>query len=142
MCQLHATPAMLNAAMQVKPPGDHHKVLAVVGLTDSNEARMSTTTDPANFNGIVCPVHLAHEIQLLGGKPEGKIIVCPGIRPAGTTANNHVRPATPAEAVAAGAEYIVVGRPITDAPDPIAAARSILNELALAETEGQAEAAE
>jgi orotidine-5'-phosphate decarboxylase len=56
-------------------------------------------------------------------------IVTPGVRPAGSGKNDQARVATPAEAIAAGATHIVVGRPITDAPDPAAEARAILGQL-------------
>jgi orotidine-5'-phosphate decarboxylase len=54
----------------------------------------------------------------------------PGIRPAGSAANDQRRTGTPAEAVKAGATYLVIGRPLRDAPDPAAAADSIAAELA------------
>lgn len=57
-------------------------------------------------------------------------IVTPGVRPAGSGADDQARIVTPAEAIAAGASYIVVGRPITEAPDPAAEARAILGQLA------------
>ena len=57
-------------------------------------------------------------------------IVTPGVRPAGSGAQDQARVVTPAEAIAAGASYIVVGRPITDASDPAAEARAILGQIA------------
>ncbi len=59
-------------------------------------------------------------------------IVSPGIRPAGTAKNEHKRSATPADAIAAGADYLVVGRPIRDAQDRAQAAQSIIEEIAAA----------
>lgn len=59
-------------------------------------------------------------------------IVTPGVRPAGSDRGDQARIATPAEAIAAGATHIVVGRPITDAPDPAAEARSILEQMSVA----------
>ncbi len=56
-------------------------------------------------------------------------IVTPGVRPAGTGKGDQVRVVTPAEAIASGASHIVVGRPITDAPDPAAEARAILGQI-------------
>jgi orotidine-5'-phosphate decarboxylase len=57
------------------------------------------------------------------------LIVTPGIRPTGSAKGDQARPATPAAAVRAGADYIVVGRPITEAGDPVAAAEAIVREL-------------
>ena len=62
----------------------------------------------------------------LGPEP---IIVAPGIRPVGTPTDDHKRTATPRSAIAAGADYLVVGRPIRNAPEPMAMARSILDEM-------------
>jgi orotidine-5'-phosphate decarboxylase len=56
-------------------------------------------------------------------------IVTPGVRPAGSSVGDQKRVVTPAEAIAAGASHIVVGRPITDADDPAAAARAILGQM-------------
>jgi orotidine-5'-phosphate decarboxylase len=62
------------------------------------------------------------------------ILVTPGIRPAGGEAADQKRVATPATAIAGGADYLVVGRPITSAPDPRAAAEAIVEEIASAAT--------
>jgi orotidine-5'-phosphate decarboxylase len=62
------------------------------------------------------------------------LIVTPGIRPKGAERHDQTRSITPAEAVAAGADYIVVGRPITRAPDPRSAAEAIVREIASALT--------
>jgi orotidine-5'-phosphate decarboxylase len=60
---------------------------------------------------------------------DGALVVTPGIRLAGEDAGDQARTATPAEAVAAGASHLVIGRPITRAPDPVAAAKAIVKEL-------------
>jgi orotidine-5'-phosphate decarboxylase len=59
-------------------------------------------------------------------------LVTPGIRPAGSATDDQKRIMTPAKAIAAGADYLVVGRPITEAADPKAAAEMIVNEIAQA----------
>jgi orotidine-5'-phosphate decarboxylase len=129
---VHATPSMLEAAMQAdKPLAGYHKVIAVGALTDGSSV---STGAEGHADGFVCPAHFTratadalHEI--------GKIIVCPGIRPVDHTGdytqrNNHAAVSSPFEAKAAGADYIVVGRPIIDAEDPAAAARAIMEEIA------------
>jgi len=60
----------------------------------------------------------------------GRLIVTPGVRPAGAAMGDQKRVATPAEAIRAGADHVVIGRPITQAADPAAAARAILAEIA------------
>ena len=62
--------------------------------------------------------------------PSEFLIVTPGVRPAGTAAGDQKRVMTPAEARIAGADLIVVGRPLRDASDPAAAARAVIAELA------------
>jgi len=56
-------------------------------------------------------------------------LVVPGIRPSSSSLNDHARVLTPEEALSAGADYLVVGRPVTDASDPVGAARTILHEI-------------
>jgi orotidine-5'-phosphate decarboxylase len=58
------------------------------------------------------------------------IIVVPGVRPGTAPSNDHVRVLTPRDAIESGADYLVVGRPVTDAPDPASVARAILAEVA------------
>ena len=57
------------------------------------------------------------------------LIVTPGVRPAGQGVDEHARATTPRQAIHAGADYLVVGRPIRDAPDPRAAAQAIVDEM-------------
>jgi orotidine-5'-phosphate decarboxylase len=78
----------------------------------------------------VCsPEEIAAIRTELGG---GFLLVVPGVRPRGEAAGDQRRVATPYEAIRAGADLLVVGRPITGAPDPAAAARAIVAEIAAA----------
>ena len=81
----------------------------------------------AGLDGIVCSVHEAAGVRRACGK--NFVIVTPGIRPKGTDAGDQKRVATAAEAFKAGADYIVVGRPILEAKDPLEAAKNIIKEL-------------
>jgi orotidine-5'-phosphate decarboxylase len=82
----------------------------------------------AGIDGLVCA---APEIDALRGVVGRKLaLVVPGIRPPGSAAGDQKRVATPGEAIKAGADYIVVGRPIAAAADPLAAARAIVAEIA------------
>jgi len=81
-------------------------------------------------NGCEGVVASAQEAAALRGELEGDFaIVAPGVRPAGAEPGDQARVATPAEAIAAGATHIVVGRPITGAADPASEARAILSQI-------------
>lgn len=81
----------------------------------------------AGFDGIVAS---GKEAAALHERLRNFLIVTPGIRPAGTDAQDQTRVVTPSDAVAAGADYLVIGRPITRADDPRAAAEAIAAEIA------------
>jgi orotidine-5'-phosphate decarboxylase len=147
MLTIHAGggPAMLEAARTAidgvaNPP----QLLAVTVLTSVDAAQLKATgisRAPASqaallakiglragILGFVCSPEEVAALRALTG-PEG-VIVVPGIRPAGGDPGDQKRLATPADALRNGASYLVVGRPITQAVDPAAAAQAILNEMA------------
>lgn len=104
--------------------------LAATGVADSTALqvlRLARLALAAGADGLVCS---PHEIALLreefGPKP---LLVVPGIRPEGAELADQARVMTPEQAVAAGADYIVVGRPITGAPNPAQAAAAIANSI-------------
>jgi orotidine-5'-phosphate decarboxylase len=80
-------------------------------------------------DGVIASPHEAAAIRALP-QAQGKLIVTPGVRPAGAAPGDQKRVATPAQAIADGADHIVIGRPIWQATDPRAAARAVLTELA------------
>lgn len=84
----------------------------------------------AGCAGVVCSGHEAADLRRLLGPDMG--IVVPGVRPAGTAAADQKRIVTPASAMLGGADRIVVGRPIRDAPDPVKAADDLVREIAAA----------
>jgi orotidine-5'-phosphate decarboxylase len=104
--------------------------LAETGVADAPEAqvvRLGRLAVESGLRGLVCsPLELA---PLRAALPRDVALVTPGIRPRDAKADDQTRVMTPAEAAQAGANYIVVGRPIFKAPDPVAAARTILAEL-------------
>ena len=107
--------AQVTAVGLERSPADQVKLLANMGLK-------------AGIRGFVCSPQEVAALRALTG-PEG-VLVTPGIRPADAEINDQSRIATPAAALHAGASYLVVGRPITQAPDPAAAAEAILREMA------------
>jgi len=104
--------------------------LSETGVADSPErqvVRLGRLAIESGLRGLVCsPLEIA---PLRAALPRDTALVTPGIRPRDAKADDQTRIMTPAEAAAAGASFIVVGRPIFKAPDPAAAARAILSEL-------------
>ena len=107
--------------------------LSVLGIVDKVTAqvlRLAELAWDAGLDGIVCA---PHELPLLRSRFEpGFSLVVPGIRPAGSAVGDQKRTNTPAAAAAAGADVLVIGRPITEASDPAAMARAINAEIAQA----------
>ncbi len=105
--------------------------LAATGVSDGpaqQVLRLAKLAIDAGADGLVCS---AHEVPALRAQLDPTaVLVVPGIRPAGFPSGDQLRTMTPREAAAAGADWIVVGRPITAAADPAAAAAAIAAELA------------
>ncbi|HVZ15002.1 MAG TPA: orotidine-5'-phosphate decarboxylase [Bauldia sp.] len=139
---VHAYPQALRAAVKARGSASL-KLLAVTVLTSMNERDLSDAgyrgpissvvalraadARTAGIDGIVASPAEAAAVRTIVGP--GMVIVTPGIRPSGSDAADQKRTATPAEAIHAGADYLVVGRPVTAAADPKAAAESIVAEI-------------
>lgn len=134
-------PAMVKAAVKGAGPGV--RVLAVTVLTSIDAAtleaiglagppeqavlRLAKLAVEAGAGGLVCSPHEVKAVRAAVGA--GPLLVVPGVRPAGAAIGDQARVATPAAAVADGADVIVVGRPLYASPDPVAAARAIAGEI-------------
>lgn len=132
--------AMLEAAARAVPRGSATRVLAITVLTSHSEEslaeigvggaleaqveRLARLAQQAQVHGVVASPHEIARIRATCGRDF--LVVTPGIRPAGSEMGDQARAATPEAAFAAGADYIVVGRPILTAPDPRAAAEAIV----------------
>ena len=146
MLTVHAAggPAMLAAAQEAAaaaPSGP--KLLAVTVLTSMDAtqlcatgvhssprdqvSRLASIAYTAGIHGLVTSTE---EVSGLRAAYSDATLVIPGIRPAGAAIGDQKRVATPASAIAAGADYLVVGRPITQAADPAAVVQAILDEIA------------
>jgi orotidine-5'-phosphate decarboxylase len=101
--------------------------LGLAGSPADNALRLAALAREARCAGVVCSVAEVPGLKAAFGS--GFLALCPGIRPAGSAHGDQRRVATPREARAAGADYIVVGRPIVEDVDPAAAAQAILTEL-------------
>jgi orotidine-5'-phosphate decarboxylase len=101
--------------------------IGLVGPPEEAVARLARLGVEAGASGLVCsPLEIAAVRAAVG---PSALLVVPGIRPAGAAAGDQARVATPAEAIRAGADVIVIGRPLRDAPDPAAAARAVAASL-------------
>ena len=140
--------AMMTAAAEAaKAPGSP-RLLAVTVLTSMDAAQLAATgitASPAEqvlklaklarqsgIDGFVCSAEEVAAVRAATGPQT--LLVIPGIRLAGAAIDDQKRIATPSQAIAQGASMLVIGRPITQAKDPAAAAEDILNEIAQAET--------
>jgi orotidine-5'-phosphate decarboxylase len=126
-------------ALEARPT----KLLAVTILTSHDETslqrcgiqgpiseavpRLARLSREAGADGVVCSPQEVNLVREACGSDI--LIVTPGIRPAGSAAADQARPASPAAALTAGADYLVIGRPITQARDPRAAAVAIVEQL-------------
>ena len=143
MLTVHAYPKTMRAAAKAAK-GSGLTVLGVTVLTsmdDSDLAEAGYARDAAGMvalraeqakaagiGGIVCSPQEAEMVRALVGRKMA--VVTPGIRPAGSARGDQKRVMGPREALEAGASHLVVGRPITEAPDPAAAATEILSQMA------------
>jgi orotidine-5'-phosphate decarboxylase len=103
--------------------------LAAIGIDHSPETQVVRLADAASEAGINGFVASPEEVAALRHRFPTATLVIPGIRPAGADVADQKRIATPAAALAAGASYLVIGRPITQAPNPVAATQAILEEM-------------
>jgi orotidine-5'-phosphate decarboxylase len=144
---VHAYPQTMKAAVAARG-GAGLRILAVTVLTSYDDAdleaagyalgvsslvaRRAAQAREFGVDGLVCSAEEAAALRSLVGT--SMALVTPGIRPAGAAAGDQKRVMTPSRAIAAGADYLVVGRPIVAAADPKAAAEAIVAEIAAAAT--------
>jgi orotidine-5'-phosphate decarboxylase len=140
---IHAYPQTMRAAV-VGREGSGLRLLAVSVLTSCDDADLSEAGYAFGVEELVArrgAQALAERVDGLVASPAEAarlraklgnrlILVTPGVRPAGAAADDQKRIATPAQAIADGADYLVVGRPVTQAADPLAAAEAIVAEIA------------
>jgi orotidine-5'-phosphate decarboxylase len=142
---VHAYPQTMHAAVDARA-GTKLRILAVTVLTSYDDADLAAAgydfTVPelvaeragqardVGVDGLVCSAQEAANIRAVVGS--GMTLVTPGIRPAIADADDQKRIMTPTAAIAAGADYLVIGRPVVAVPDPKAAADAIVAEIAAA----------
>jgi orotidine-5'-phosphate decarboxylase len=124
-------PALLAVTVLTSMDANTLGQIGVNSTPEESVLRLAKLAEQSGVDGFVASPHEAALIRATIAK-RSLLIVTPGIRPAGDNANadDQRRVSTPAAALAAGADYLVVGRPITGAADPVAAARQIVAEMA------------
>lgn len=120
-------PLMLGVTVLTSLNQDDLQRVGVERKVADQVVRLALLTKEAAMDGVVASPHEVADIRAACGP--SFVIVTPGIRPADSQRNDQQRIMTPAEAVRAGVDYIVVGRPILEAPDPVNAARAIVGEM-------------
>ena len=142
---VHAYPQTMKAAVEGKA-GSTMRILAVTVLTSYDDADLAAAgydlsvgelaaaraaqARDTGVDGLICSAEEAANLRGIVGP--GMVLVTPGIRPAGSATGDQKRIMTPAKAIDAGADYLVVGRPIVEAGNPKAAADAIVAEIAQA----------
>jgi orotidine-5'-phosphate decarboxylase len=122
-----AKPIILAVTVLTSQGPEDLKRLSINMEMEEMVVNLASLAKEAGVDGVVASPKEIQAIRKACGKDF--VIVTPGIRPASSSKDDQKRIMTPLEAVSAGADYIVVGRPITQAEDPLSAAQSINNEL-------------
>jgi len=141
---VHAYPQTMKAAVEARGGGGALKILAVTVLTSYDDSDLAAAgyrmgvselvearakqAKALGVDGIVCSPEEASALRKIVG--DQICLVTPGVRPAGAATGDQKRIMTPARAISAGSDYLVVGRPVIEAEDPKAAAQAIQAEIA------------
>jgi orotidine-5'-phosphate decarboxylase len=116
-------PLVIGVTLLTSMDANNLAATGVAGTTEEHVLRLARLAQASGLDGAVCS---AREVVMIRASCGGAFkLVTPGIRPAGTVANDQVRVMTPEAAIAAGADYLVIGRAITAASDPLRALRDI-----------------
>jgi orotidine-5'-phosphate decarboxylase len=142
---IHGDPEIMRAAVEGKRGSDRTKILAVTVLTNLDDRALqemginlpvqelvrlrAKLAADCGCDGIIASAEDAPDAIRQATRAPNLLIVTPGIREAGAAADDQKRRATPGQAIARGADYLVVGRPIARADDPAAAARRIIADM-------------
>jgi orotidine-5'-phosphate decarboxylase len=122
-----ATPMVLAVTILTSLAAEDLEAVGITGTPEEAVVRLARLAQSAGLDGVVAsPREIAAIRRACGPK---FVIVTPGIRPAAAGQDDQVRTATPRAAIEAGADYLVVGRPVTAAADPAAAAEAIAREM-------------
>lgn len=122
-------PLVFAVALLTSIPPEDLNELGFQGGPAENAIRLAALARDAGCSGVICSAHEVRDLKRFFG--DDFLTLTPGIRPTGSVHADQKRVTTPAQAVAAGADYVVVGRPIVEASHPVAAAKAILEEMSV-----------
>jgi orotidine-5'-phosphate decarboxylase len=122
-----ARPLVLGVTVLTSLGAEDLREIGMNGTPEEAVVRLAQLAQKSGLDGVVASPREIGAIRAACG--EKLLIVTPGVRPASAAAHDQTRIATPAGAVRAGADYLVIGRPITGVPDPVAAADAIAEEI-------------
>ena len=125
--QCRERPLLIAVTILTSLGADDLSEIGFNGTTAENVLRLARLAEEAGADGVVCSPLEA--LQVRAGAGDGFLLVTPGVRPAASAADDQRRITTPGQAVRNGADYLVVGRPITQSADPLQALRAIGAEI-------------
>lgn len=121
-------PRLIAVTLLTSLAGGDLEEIGLQGDPQQAVSRLARLAKSCGMDGVVCSAQEAPALRMEFGS--GFCLVTPGVRPATTAKDDQQRVATPRQAIAGGADYLVIGRPVTQAPDPRAALQAIADEIA------------
>ena len=127
LAKLESPPLLIAVTVLTSMDQDDLKEIGIERLPDEQVERLAKLSADSGLDGVVCSAHEASELRHQRGN--GFHLVCPGVRPSNASSDDQRRIMTPSQAVTAGASHLVIGRPITQASDPVAVLQQIKSEI-------------
>lgn len=127
LAKLDSRPLLIAVTVLTSMDQDDLKEIGIERLPDEHVERLAKLSVDSGLDGVVCSAHEASELRRQLGS--NFHLVCPGVRPCNASNDDQRRIMTPSQAVSAGASHLVIGRPITQASDPVAVLQQIKSEI-------------
>ena len=127
LADLEKRPTLIGVTVLTSMGLEELKECGINASPEEQVMRLARLAKSCNLDGVVCSALEALQLRAELGKDFA--LVTPGIRPAGSEAGDQTRIMTPAKAIIAGSDYLVIGRPITQAPDPLIALKNIQQDI-------------
>ena len=127
LAAFHERPLLIGVTILTSLGPEDLTGIGFAGTPEENVRRLAALANASGLDGVVCSPREAAVLRADLG--DDFLLVTPGVRPAGADVGDQRRVMTPADAMAAGASYLVVGRPVTGASDPLAALKAIVDSV-------------